>query len=138
MKIIADAILAVGLHEIAHIAAAKTIGVRVYQVGISWKGPFIRRDEGTTGQNLTITLAGPGISLLLALISYRISPGFALSNLVLGVSNLLPFQSSDGSRALSLITNIRQKPTSRPRIAQVLGGGEPAGAPSAERRTEAA
>src|ERR1700751_1941105 len=137
MKIIADAILAVGLHEIAHVAAAKTIGVRVYQVGMSWRGPFIRRDAGTTGQNLTITLAGPGINLLLALILYRISPGFALSNFVLGVSNLLPFQSSDGSRALSLLTNMRQKPAFRPCSAQVLGGGEPAGSPSAERRTEA-
>jgi stage IV sporulation protein FB len=137
MEMIVNALLAVGLHEIAHIAAAKTIGVRIYQVGMTRKGPFIRRESGTTGQNLTITLAGPAVNLLLALILYRISPGFALGNLVLGVSNLLPFRFSDGSRALSLLTTLRQKPAFPPRSAQALAGAKP-GVPSAERRAEAA
>ena len=110
MEIIANAVLAVGLHELAHVVAAWATGVRVYQIGISRKGPFIRREAGTTGQNLTITLAGPGLNLLFALVFYRVAPRFALSNLVLGVSNLLPFASSDGSRALSLLAAVRQRP----------------------------
>jgi Zn-dependent protease len=109
MQMIANAVLAVGLHELAHVAVARAIGVRVYQVGMSRRGPFIRRDPGTSGQNLMITLAGPGVNLLLALVLYRISPGFALSNLVLGVFNLLPFAASDGARALNLLSMMRGK-----------------------------
>jgi Zn-dependent protease len=112
MQMIANAVLAVGLHELAHVAVARAIGVRVYQVGMSRRGPFIRRDPGTSGQNLMITLAGPGVNLLLALVLYRISPGFALSNLVLGVFNLLPFAASDGARALNLLSIMRGKTVS--------------------------
>jgi Zn-dependent protease len=121
---IANAILAVGLHELAHLAAASAIGVRVYQVGMSWKGPFIRRDPGTTGQNLAITLAGPAINLLLAFVLHHINPGFALSNFVLGISNLIPFPSSDGSRALSLLTTMRKRFTFLPHPEQERGKGE--------------
>jgi Zn-dependent protease len=109
MEMIANAVLAVGVHELAHVAVARAIGVPVFQVGMSRRGPFIRREPGTTGQNLTITLAGPGINMLLALVFYRISPGFALSNFVLGIFNLLPFAASDGSRALKLLTMMREK-----------------------------
>jgi Zn-dependent protease len=125
MEMIANAILAVGFHELAHVAVARAIGVRVYQVGISRKGPFVRREAGTTAQNLAITLAGPGINLLLALVLYRISPGFALSNLVLGTSNLLPFASSDGSRALSLLTTLQQKAASLHLASQGHAEAEP-------------
>lgn len=138
MGMIANAILAVGFHELAHVAAARIIGVRVYQVGMSRKGPFIRRDAGTTGQNLTITLAGPGVNLLLALVSYRISPAFALSNLVLGVSNLLPFASSDGSRALNLLTTMRQKAASLYLNSQEHAAAEPPVMTGDDRRSRAA
>jgi Zn-dependent protease len=111
METVANAVLAVLLHELAHLAAAFAIRVRVYQVGISWKGPFIRRESGTAIQNLAITLAGPGINLLLAFLLHHINPGFALYNFVLGLCNLLPFPSSDGSRALSLLTTIRKTST---------------------------
>jgi Zn-dependent protease len=121
---IANAILAVGLHELAHVAAASAIGVRVYQVGMSWRGPFIRRDPGTTGQNLAITLAGPGINLLLALVWRHINPGFALNNFVLGICNLLPFPSSDGLRALSLLNTMGKRFVFRPDPDQERGEEE--------------
>ena len=91
------------LHEMGHIAAALTLKVKIYQIGIRWKGAYIRRQFGTARQNLIITVAGPGINLWLALLFYRISPNFALCNLVIGVTNLLPIPASDGSRALDLI-----------------------------------
>jgi Zn-dependent protease len=96
-------IAAMVLHELAHIAAALTLKVKIHQVGINWRGPYIRREIGTAKQNLVITLSGPGINLLLALLFHRMSPNFALCNLVIGVTNLLPIPASDGSRALHII-----------------------------------
>jgi Zn-dependent protease len=138
MGTIANAILAVGLHELAHIAAASALGVRVYQVGMSRRGPFSRRDPGSTSQNLAITLAGPGINLLLALILHRTSPSFALNNLVLGICNLLPFPSSDGSRALSLLQLMRKRFVFRSHPEQECGEGVVIGISSDECRDEAA
>ena len=96
-------IAAIALHEWAHVAAALTLKVKIHQVGLNWRGPYIRRNAGTPKQNLAITLSGPGINLLLAMMFLRTSPNFALCNLVIGISNLLPISASDGSRALHII-----------------------------------
>jgi Zn-dependent protease len=96
-------IAAMILHEWAHVAAALALKVKIYQVGINWRGPYVRRNAGGPTQNLAITLSGPGINLLLAMMLLRTSPNFALCNLVIGVSNLLPIRASDGSRALHII-----------------------------------
>jgi hypothetical protein len=138
LVIIANAILAVILHELAHVALASALRVRVYQVGMSWRGPFIRRDPGTTGQNLAITLAGPGINLVLAFLLHRINPGFALNNLVLGCCNLLPFPSSDGLRALSLLKTMRKRLAFPPHPEQASGQEELTTMSGDEWRDEAA
>jgi Zn-dependent protease len=138
MDIIANAILAIGLHELAHLAAARAIGVRIYQVGISRRGPFVRRDPGSAWQNLMITLAGPSINLLGALLLCRISSGFALSNLVLGITNLIPFPSSDGSRALSLLTTMRNRAALSPPTCSEHGEAEPISVTGSKGRGQAA
>ena len=93
------------LHEMGHLAAALALHVKVHQVGISRKGAYIRREAGTAGQNLAITIAGSGLNLSLALLFHYVSPHLALCNLVIGVVNLLPIPASDGSRAFNLISN---------------------------------
>jgi Zn-dependent protease len=99
-------IAAMIVHEMAHVSFALALKVKVHQVGINWKGPYVRRASGTAAENLAITLAGPGINLWLALLLHHMSPHFALCNLAIGISNLLPIPSSDGSRALHLIRNL--------------------------------
>ena len=125
MITIAEGSLAVVCHELAHVVAASALRVRVYQIGITWRGPFIRRDPGTVIQNLAITLAGPGINLLLAFILHRVTPAFSLSNLVLGICNLLPFPSSDGSRVLCLLKTMREGSASASYPVQGYGREEP-------------
>lgn len=100
---ILDALTAIVVHELAHIATARCLGVAVKQVGLTWKGPYLRRAPGTPGQNLAITLAGPGLNLLLAAATLHSNPDFALNNAVLGVFNLLPIPCADGQRALHLL-----------------------------------
>ena len=103
---LASGIAAMILHEMAHAAAALALKVKIHQIGMNRKGPYISRASGTTKQNLAITLAGPGINLWIALLFYRMSPNFALCSLVIGVVNLLPVPASDGSRALNLIRTL--------------------------------
>jgi Zn-dependent protease len=111
---LASAIAAVVLHEAAHIAMAWVLRVKIYRVGMSWRGPYIRRESGTDRQNLAISLAGSGVNLALALAMLHISPSFALNNLVLGIWNLLPFPASDGSRARQVLAGMRRNlPRSR-------------------------
>ncbi len=104
---ISDALLsgtaAMLLHEMAHVAAALALRVKVHRIGINWRGPYVMREYGTARRNLSITLAGPGMNLALALLFHRIIPNFAFCNLIIGVTNLLPLPSSDGARALHLI-----------------------------------
>ena len=105
--VIPAGIAALLLHELAHIAIALALRVKIYEVGISWKGPYLRRACGTAKQNLAITLAGPGANLWLALFFRGVSPSFALCNLVIGVTNLLPLPASDGARAFQLLAAMR-------------------------------
>lgn len=120
---IQDAVLygmaAMALHEMAHVTAAQALKVKVHQIGMSWKGPYIRRESGTAAQNLVITLAGPVMNLWLALLFHSISPNFALCNLAIGATNLMPIPASDGSRAVHLMKTL------------VSFGGMPAAAHSA-------
>jgi Zn-dependent protease len=112
--IVLNALLAVLVHELAHIAMARVLGVTVYAVGMSWRGPYVRRESGTEGQNMAITLAGPGVNLVLAILMCRANPASAINNLTLGLFNLLPIPGSDGSRAYSIVAGMRRKAMPRP------------------------
>jgi Zn-dependent protease len=103
-------IAAMIIHEAGHVAVALMLKVKVHQVGIRWRGLFIRRESGTTVQNLAVSLAGSGVNLWLALLFHSISHDFALCNLVVGVTNLLPISGSDGLRVLNLIGNLVHPP----------------------------
>ena len=94
----ASLVISVVLHESAHLAMAYFAGVRVKHIGLSWKGPYIVRDQGNPVQNIVISLSGPGINLLLCLLFLHLSGTFAFVNGFLAVVNLLPIRSSDGLR----------------------------------------
>jgi hypothetical protein len=90
---ITGCVVSVLFHEVAHIAMATALRVRVKRLGFSWKGPYIVREPGTPAQNLCISLAGPAANAALLLV-----PGWFLINLALLVPNLL-MKESDGRRA---------------------------------------
>jgi Zn-dependent protease len=91
-------VAALVLHEFAHLAAAYVTGVNVKRFGFSWKGPYIVREPGTPIQNTFISLAGPGINLVLSVLCWRSLGMFAWVNGLLGTFNLLPIPASDGLR----------------------------------------
>ena len=93
---------AVLLHEMAHVLAATALDVRVKRFGISWKGPYVVREQGAPFANFCIALAGPALNLFLAITFWTFAPQFGLVNMVLGLYNLMPFiPGLDGHRALA-------------------------------------
>ena len=93
-------VLAITLHELAHIALASACGLRVKRMGISWIGPYLVREQGTAAVNVCVALAGPVTNLVLALAFWHAAPLFAQVSLILGAYNLLPFiPRTDGQRA---------------------------------------
>jgi Zn-dependent protease len=101
-------IAAVILHELAHVFLAAALGIRIKHIGISWKGPYIVREQGPPFKNLCIALAGPVLNLALALSFWTFAPQFGLVNLALGGYNLLPFiPGLDGYHALAAYRKLR-------------------------------
>jgi Zn-dependent protease len=99
---------AVLLHEMAHVLAAQASGIRVKRIGITWKGPYIVREQGPPFANLCIALAGPVLNLALAVSFWTFAPQFGLVNLALGGYNLLPFiPGLDGYHALAAYRKLR-------------------------------
>ena len=89
-------LLAILLYELAHVAVALTLKVKVYQVGISWKGVYLRRERGTPRRNLAIApLPAPLSHWALRYWSIASVTGFALMQCgVVGLANLLPLPAS--------------------------------------------
>ena len=89
------------LHECGHVAAALTLGVRVKRIGVGLKGIYTVREQGSPAANAAISLAGPMVNLLLALVWWHLGDcGWV--NLVIGMVNLAPFPNSDGLRVYGL------------------------------------
>jgi Zn-dependent protease len=107
-------VLAIIIHETAHVAIARTLRVKIKRIGISWRGPFIVREQGEPTADATIAIAGPLANLLLALACWHLTPLFAQVNLVLGGYNLLPFiPRNDGRHAWDALRRMRN---ARPRV----------------------
>lgn len=105
------ALAACGLHELGHVAAAALLGGGVKEFHLTAVGAELTLD-GTRplsyGRECAAVLAGPGASLLTALLAAR-GRLFLLAGLSLGqgLFNLLPVLPLDGGRALCLLLSDR-------------------------------
>ena len=103
------------LHELGHALVAVAHGRRVYCISLYPFAAAARRTSGHDAhEQLLIALAGPASHLLLAAVFWaiwrllpmdnaplRVAVGFpAITNLLVGVLNLLPIRPLDGGRAL--------------------------------------
>ncbi len=95
------------LHEMGHMLAAIMLRVPVREFGLCLSGAYNRRAcAGRRRDEVLISAAGPLMNLLLVLpLLYlpAIGTKLAICNLMLCIVNLLPLQSSDGSRILRAI-----------------------------------
>jgi len=106
---------AVVFHELAHVAVAKLMGLRIKRFGLSWRGPYLVREQGAPLANLYTALAGPALNLALGVSLWSIAPHFSLVNTVLGCYNLLFFiPGLDGHHALLAWRKMSESKTASP------------------------
>ncbi len=100
-----------GCHEAGHLAAAVAEGVKVKRIGLCLKGSYIIREQSADPlEEAIIASGGLGLNLLLAVLAWPYWPWLAVLNLVLFVSNALPFNGSDGQRLLRCIKKMKTLP----------------------------
>lgn len=103
------AVLACGLHEVAHVLAFRAAGGRISLLRLTMFGAELAGEDRaglSYGGELLAVLAGPGINLLLAMVGARGGERyylFAGLNLCLGLFNLLPLPGLDGGRAIGIL-----------------------------------
>jgi Zn-dependent protease len=109
--LILNVLFAVLVHEAAHYLTAVFFGIQVKRVFIGWRGVGIVREQGPPFDDLMVSLAGPGINLAFALLTFPGGGAFFTANLCFGVCNLLPLRGSDGSRALWCLNKMTELKT---------------------------
>jgi Zn-dependent protease len=92
-------LLAMAIHECAHLLAASVLGVRIKSLALRWKGLCTVREAGPPMKNFLVSIAGPFVNCALIL-TWHSSPIFGLANLCFAFFNILPIEGSDGDRAL--------------------------------------
>jgi len=102
------------VHEAAHVCTGAVFGLRVKRVGITWRGPYIVREQGDALANVIVSAAGPLANVVLAVATWRLSASFGLANLVLGLANLWPTRNSDGGRIISELARLRRSTANVP------------------------
>jgi Zn-dependent protease len=108
--------LSVLVHELSHTLVALQAGLPVRRISLHLLGGVseIERPAATPGREAGIAAAGPAVSLLIAVAAYFVADllepqtvgrllarALMISNLVVGVFNLLPGLPLDGGRVLS-------------------------------------
>src|SRR5438128_2562480 len=74
------AVFALAIHEAGHILSAIALGIRVKRIGITWRGPFIVREQGFPAASAVVSLAGPVLNVILGLVYWEAAPLFAHIN----------------------------------------------------------
>lgn len=109
------------IHECGHLLAMRcfcikpqSIKLRIFDIAIEAHGqrPF--------SKDLIITIAGPLANFVFAFVFYFFSDMLFVSNLVIGLFNLLPVDTFDGGHALSLLLCKKLSAESSRRILKAL------------------
>ncbi len=113
-------LLAAGLHELGHALALRAMGRPPLSVTLSFSGAKMEVGSLSYRQELWAAAAGPGMSLLVALL-WPVLPALGLYSLLLGCFNLLPIPGLDGGRILRCALLLRCREETALRISRYLG-----------------
>ena len=96
------------LHEAGHLLTMLRCGLKVRGISLRLFDVQIAADSPRRFRHdVWITLAGPAVNLLLAAAFIPAGSFFGVANLALGCFNLLPAESLDGGRLLTLLLSRR-------------------------------
>ncbi|MBC7083712.1 MAG: site-2 protease family protein [Firmicutes bacterium] len=138
--------LSVTLHELGHSLAARKFGIKVRDITLLPIGGVSQLEEipDDPRQELLVAIAGPAVSLGLAVIFFavlhatgvavglaavqylwggRFIASLASANLILGLFNLVPAFPMDGGRVLRAVLALRMNYLDATRIAASVGQG---------------
>ncbi len=96
-------LLAMTVHELAHLLAMKLCQIPALGVSLRLSGAMIRCGFCGYWQEAACAAAGPAASLALGFAVIRIAPQLAAVSLLLGMGNLLPVYPLDGGRILRAV-----------------------------------
>ena len=101
-------LLSVGVHELGHLLTLRYLHVPVKSIQGTLSGFEIRTDPLSYRQEILVAASGPGMNLILCLLTKETCPIMAIINTVLLLYNLLPIYPLDGGRILrsSLFANL--------------------------------
>lgn len=127
-------LLAAACHELGHLLLLRLFGVRTELLSLSALGAELRApglDTLSYGRELAVTLAGPAVNLLCALLLGAAARGLdapalylhAGAHVLLGAFNLLPCAPLDGARALYLAAAYFGGPAAGDTVAASVGLG---------------
>ena len=91
-------------HEAGHAVTAAATRTKVSALGFCLKGAYIRRSRAKGGVEILISIAGPIVNLLLAILlwsTHGIQAFLAQMNAFLFLINMWPHRGSDGQRILA-------------------------------------
>lgn len=104
------------IHEIAHTVAARHFGIEVMEIELFPLGGVVRLKESyiiKSREEIIISLAGPLVNIFLALIAFFLLyfkivndfffNFFLISNIIIGVFNLIPVFPLDGGRVIRAV-----------------------------------
>lgn len=97
--------LAMTAHELVHIFFITLFKGSINQINLSISQIHIisQKDYLKNFEKVIISLSGPLLNLIFALISYKYNKDFMATNLVIGIFQLLPIVTLDGGEAMSVI-----------------------------------
>lgn len=109
------------LHECGHIIAMRCFRITLKSVKLRLFDIVIDADSNKEfTPDLVVTLSGPAMNLILALIFYYVYKPLSYVNLFIGLFNLLPIDTFDGGHALSLLLIKKLAPSTVRIILKVL------------------
>ncbi len=96
------------IHETGHLIAMACFGIKPKSITLHAFDISIDADAPKSEfQDMIITLSGPLINFVFSIIFIGFSMTMCVSNLVIGIFNLLPIDTFDGGHALTLLLNRR-------------------------------